>query len=54
MPATVLSTPPDYGKYVAWFTLAVLLAFGANSLKQFIIALVMKLYEIFIQKNGIA
>ena len=43
---------PEYNKYAAWLSIALLLAFSANALKQFVVALVMKLYEIFIQKNG--
>ena len=53
MLATFLSMHPEYSKYAAWLTVAFLFGFGAHALKQGIVALLMKLYEIFIQKNAV-
>ena len=52
MASTFLSIHPEYSKYAAWLTVALLLAIGANSLKQSIVALVIKLYEILVQKHA--
>lgn len=53
MLATFLSVHPEYSKYAAWLTLILLFAFGGHALKQVLVALVMKVYEFFIQKNEV-
>lgn len=44
----------DYSKYAAWLTVALLSLAGARFLKGLVVSALMKLYEIIIQKNGVA
>lgn len=50
----LLFLQPEYSKYAAWLTLALVLGLGAHSLRQAVVALLLKLYEIIVQKNALS
>lgn len=46
-----LSTDSVFCRYAAWFTVLVLFFLGAHFIRDSIAALLLKLYEILVQKN---
>lgn len=53
MLATFLSIHPEISKYAAWLTVLLLSAVGAPGIKLLAVRLLLKLYEIIIQKSAL-
>jgi hypothetical protein len=50
---TFLATHTEYSKYAAWMVILILFVLGASGLKSAVATLLLKLYEVFIEKNAL-
>lgn len=49
---SILSANSLFCRYAAWLTVLVLLVFAATAFRNILVAILLKLYEIFVQKNA--
>lgn len=50
---TFLSSQTEYSKYAAWMVILLLFVLGSSGIKSAMATLLLKLYELFIEKNAL-